>query len=116
MLVITLTGYVSFSEFKKLDIRIGEIVSAERIPGSRKLLKLKVNLGSEERQLVAGLAEHYTPEELVGKQIVVLTNLQPRKFMGVESQGMLLAAVVGEEGKPVLLTPEKKVPPGSPVS
>ncbi len=111
-----MAGYVSFSEFKKLDIRVGEIVSAERIPGSRKLLKLKVNLGSEERQLVAGLAEHYTPEELVGKQIVVLANLQPRKFMGVESQGMLLAAVVGEEGKPVLLTPEKKVPPGSPVS
>ncbi len=111
-----LTGYISFSEFKRLDIRVGEVISAERIPGSKKLIKLKVNLGDEERQLVAGLAEHYQPDELIGKQIVVLTNLQPRKFMGVESQGMLLAAVVGEEGRPVLLTPEKKVPPGSPVS
>ncbi len=111
-----LTGYISFSEFKRLDIRVGEVISAERIPGSKKLIKLKVNLGDEERQLVAGLAEYYQPDELIGKQIVVLTNLQPRKFMGVESQGMLLAAVVGEEGRPVLLTPEKKVPPGSPVS
>ncbi len=108
-------GYVSFSDFKKLDLRVGEIVEAERVEGSRKLVKLIVDLGNERRQLVAGLAEYYEPESLVGKQIVVVTNLQPRKFMGVESQGMLLAAVVGE-GRPVLLTPEKRVPPGTPVS
>ncbi len=108
-------GYVSFSDFKKLDLRVGEIVEAERIEGSRKLVKLIVDLGNERRQLVAGIAEYYVPESLVGKQIVVVTNLQPRKFMGVESQGMLLAAVVGE-GRPVLLTPEEKVPPGTPVS
>ncbi|MDK2372068.1 MAG: methionine--tRNA ligase subunit beta [Candidatus Korarchaeota archaeon] len=108
-------GYISFSDFKKLDLRVGEIIEAERVEGSRKLVKLIVDLGNERRQLVAGLAEHYEPESLVGKQIVVVTNLQPRKFMGIESQGMLLAAVVGE-GRPVLLTPEEKVPPGTPVS
>ncbi len=108
-------GYVSFSDFKKLDLRVGEIIEAERVQGSRKLVKLVVDLGNERRQLVAGIAEYYEPESLVGKQIVVVTNLQPRKFMGVESQGMLLAAVVGE-GRPVLLTPEEKVPPGTPVS
>ncbi len=108
-------GHVSFSDFKKLDLRVGEIVEAERIEGSRKLVKLQVDLGNERRQLVAGIAEHYDPESLVGKQIVVVANLQPRKFMGVESQGMLLAAVVGD-GRPVLLTPEERVPPGTPVS
>ncbi len=108
-------GYISFSEFKRLDIRVGEIVEAEKVEGSRKLVRLTVDLGNERRQLVAGVAEYYEPSQLVGKQIVVVTNLQPRKFMGVESQGMLLAAVVGE-GKPVLLTPEEKVPPGTPVS
>lgn len=105
---------VPFSDFKKLDIRIGEVIEAERIEGSRKLVKLIVDLGSERRQLVAGLAEHYEPEELIGKQIVVITNLERRKFMGVESQGMLLAAVV--DGRPVLLKPEERVPPGTPVS
>ena len=108
-------SYISFSEFKRLDIRVGEIVEAEKVEGSRKLVRLTVDLGNERRQLVAGIAEYYEPSQLVGKQIVVVTNLQPRKFMGVESQGMLLAAVV-REGKPILLTPEEKVPPGTPVS
>lgn len=105
---------VPFSDFKKLDIRVGEVIEAERIEGSRKLVKLVVDLGTERRQLVAGLAEYYEPEELVGKQIVVVTNLERRKFMGVESQGMLLAAVV--DSKPVLLRPEERVPPGTPVA
>lgn len=108
-------SYVSFSDFKKLDLRVGEIVEAERVEGSRKLVRLVVDLGNERRQLVAGIAEQYDPQDLVGKQIVVVANLQPRKFMGIDSQGMLLAAVVGE-GKPVLLTPEERVPPGTPVS
>ncbi len=107
-------GYISFSDFKKLDLRVGEIVEAERVEGSRKLVKLSVDLGNERRQLVAGVAEYYDPKDLVGKQIVVVANLQPRKFMGIESQGMLLAAVV--DGRPVLLSPEEKVPPGTPVS
>ncbi len=107
-------GYVSFSDFKKLDLRVGEIIEAKKVEGSRKLVRLMVNLGNERRQLVAGVAEYYDPEDLIGKQIVVVANLQPRKFMGIESQGMLLAAVV--DGRPVLLSPEEKVPPGTPVS
>ncbi|MEM0016892.1 MAG: methionine--tRNA ligase subunit beta [Candidatus Korarchaeum sp.] len=105
---------VPFSEFKKLDIRIGEVIEAERIEGSKKLVKLMVDLGGERRQLVAGIAEYYEPKDLVGRQIVVVTNLERRRFMGVESQGMLLAAVVG--GRPVLIGPEERVPPGTPVS
>ncbi len=107
-------GYVPFSDFKKLDIRIGEILEVERIEGSRKLVRLVVDLGNERRQLVAGIAEFYEPKDLIGRQIVVVTNLERRKFMGVESQGMLLAAVV--DGRPVLIEPEEKVPPGTPVS
>ncbi|HDI73951.1 MAG TPA: methionine--tRNA ligase, partial [Candidatus Korarchaeota archaeon] len=72
-------GYISFSEFKRLDIRVGEIVEAEKVEGSRKLVRLTVDLGNERRQLVAGIAEYYEPSQLVGKQIVVVTNLQPRK-------------------------------------
>lgn len=105
---------ISFEEFKKLDIRIGKITKAERIRRSNKLILLEVDLGSEKRQLVAGLAPYYAPEELVGKEIVVLANLEPKVFMGYKSQGMLLAAVV--DGKPVLLQPEKEVPPGARVS
>ncbi|RSN69045.1 methionine--tRNA ligase subunit beta [Candidatus Korarchaeum cryptofilum] len=107
-------SYVPFSDFKKLDIRIGEIIEADRIEGSRKLVRLVVDLGSERRQLVAGIAEFYEPKDLIGRQIVVVTNLERRKFMGVESQGMMLAAVVN--GRPVLIEPEEKVPPGTPVS
>jgi len=105
---------VSYAEFKKLDIRIGKVLSAERIKRSNKLILLEVDLGDERRQLVAGLYPHYKPEDLVGREIVVLANLEPKVFMGYKSQGMLLAAVV--DGKPVLLTPEKEVPPGAPVS
>ncbi|RLI06966.1 methionine--tRNA ligase subunit beta [Candidatus Bathyarchaeota archaeon] len=103
---------VSIEEFAKLDLRVGKIIRAERIPGARKLLRLEVDLGEEEpRQLVAGIADFYEPEELVGLNIVVLANLKPKKFMGVESRGMLLAADV--EGRPVLLTVIRDVPPGT---
>ena len=105
---------VSIEEFAKLDLRVGKIIRAERIPGARKLLRLEVDLGEEEpRQLVAGIADFYEPEELVGLNIVVLANLKPKKFMGVESRGMLLAADV--EGRPVLLTVIRDVPPGTKV-
>ncbi len=104
-------NYVTIDEFKKLDIRIGRIVKAEKIEKSRKLIKLEVDVGNEVRQIVAGIAETYRPEELVGKLVVVLVNMKPAKLMGVESRGMLLAADV--EGKAVLLTPEKDVPTGS---
>ena len=102
---------ISFSDFQKLDLRVGTIKTAEAVPGSDKLLKLVVDLGSEERRLVAGIAKAYTPGNLIGKQIVVLTNLEPRTLMGVESQGMLLAGDVN--GAPILLMPDKEVTPGA---
>jgi len=103
---------VSIEEFARLDLRIGRVVKAERIPGSRKLIRLEVDIGEDEpRQLVAGLAGFYEPEELLGMNIVVLANLKPRRFMGVESRGMLLAADV--DGRPVLLTVAEEVPPGT---
>ncbi len=106
---------ITFEEFKKLDIRIGTIRAAEPVPGADRLLKLQVDLGeAEPRTLVAGIREAYRPEDLVGRQIVVLANLQPRKIRGIVSQGMLLAAV--EDGKPVLLGPDQPVKNGTPVS
>ena len=104
---------ISFDEFKKLDLRIGKIVKAGKIEGTNKLLRLEVNLGSETRQIVAGIAEHYAPEALTGREIVVLVNLEPRVLKGIESQGMLLAA--DDNGAPVLLAPDRNVPPGSTV-
>lgn len=101
---------VSFEEFKKLDLRVGKIIEVQRIEGSEKLVKLRVDLGSEERQIIAGIGKQYAPEVLIGKAIVVLVNLEPKTFMGFESQGMLLAADV--EGKPILLLPDQEVPPG----
>lgn len=106
---------MTIDEFRVVDLRIGKIVSAERVEGSEKLVKLQVDTG-EPRQLVAGIGKAYTPEQLVGKEIVVVANLEPRKLMGLESQGMLLAAH-GEDGEsPVLLMPESAVPPGSKIS
>jgi len=102
---------INFEEFQKIDLRIGKIIEAEKIEGTDKLLKLKVDLGEEERQLVAGIAKFYQPEDLIGKEIVVVANLEPKILRGVESQGMLLAADV--EGKPVLLKPDQEVPPGT---
>lgn len=102
---------ITFDDFKKLDLRVGKIVKAEPIVGADKLLRLEVDIGSETRQLVAGIAEQYTPEALIGREIVVLVNLEPRVLKGVESQGMLLAA--DDNGTPVLLAPDREVPPGS---
>ena len=102
---------IDIKEFAKLDIRIGRIVKAENIKGSKKLMKLEVDIGDEVRQIVAGVAEVYKPEELVGKLVPVLVNIKPAKLMGVESRGMVLAADVN--GKPVLLHPDREVPPGS---
>jgi methionine--tRNA ligase beta chain len=105
---------IDFEDFKKLDIRIAKIIEAENIEESEKLLKLKINLGEEERQIVAGLGKEYSADDLVNKEIVVLANLEPKKLMGYESQGMLLAAV--DDGKPILLKPEKDVSPGTKIS
>jgi methionyl-tRNA synthetase len=107
------TSSISYKEFQSLDIRIGQVESAERIEGSDKLLKLTVNMGQERRQVVAGIAQGYRPEDLVGSQVVVLANLEPSKLFGVESQAMLLAADVN--GRAVLLRPQEKVKPGTKV-
>ncbi len=104
---------IPFADFQKIDLRVGKIITAERVDGSEKLLKLKVNLGDEleERQIIAGIGKVYEPESLVGKNIVVVANLEPRNLMGLESQGMLLASDGGEG--PVILTTAGVVPPGS---
>ena len=103
---------VSLSDFEKLDIRVGKVLKAEKIPGSRKLVKIEVDLGEPKpRTLVAALVGFYEVEDLLGMNIVVLTNLKPKRFMGVESRGMLLAADV--DGRPVLLTTAGDVPPGT---
>ncbi|MFA4946473.1 MAG: methionine--tRNA ligase subunit beta [Candidatus Micrarchaeia archaeon] len=82
----------SYDDFKKLDLRVATIKTAERVPGADKLLKLTVSLGSEERTLAAGIAEFKTPEELVGKRVIIVANLEPRTIRGIVSQGMMLAA------------------------
>ena len=102
---------IDINEFAKLDLRIGKIKNAERVEGSKKLIKLEVDVGDETRQLVAGIAEEYNPESLIGKLVPVLANLKPVKLMGVESQGMILAVDVN--GKPILLHPDREVPAGS---
>jgi len=102
---------ISFEEFKKIELKVGKVLNAEKIEGSEKLLKLIVDLGDERRQLVAGIAKYYKLEDLIGKEIVVVANLEPKNLMGIESQGMLLAADV--DGEPVILIPEKEVPPGT---
>jgi methionine--tRNA ligase beta chain len=103
--------YIKFEEFKKLELKIGEIVSVEDIPGADKLYKLQVNLGDKVVELVAGLKTSYTTEELLHKKVPVLVNLEPKTVRGVTSNGMILACDL--DGKPVLLTPDKDVPPGS---
>jgi methionyl-tRNA synthetase len=102
---------LDITEFLKVDLRVARVVSAERIEGATKLLRLRVDLGTEERQIVAGIATAYEPEALVGKRIVVVANLKPAKLRGVESQGMLLAADLG--GRPIVATFEEDVPPGT---
>src|SRR3989338_7821114 len=102
---------ITLEDFQKLDLKIATIVRAEAVPNSDKLVKLQIDLGSERRQIVAGIRKSYSPEELVGKQIVVVANLKPTKLMGELSEGMLLAAAEGET--PIILTPEKNVKNGS---
>src|SRR5882672_2548427 len=107
------SSLISIDTFAQIDLRVGQIVSAERIPKADKLLRLSVELGEPEpRQLLAGIAEFYTPEELVGQKIIVVANLQPRTLRGFESQGMLLAATASD-GKPMLATVPTDTPVGS---
>lgn len=109
---VTAKPTITIDDFKKVDLRIARVTQAENVPKSEKLLKLQVDVGSEKRQIVAGIAQHYKPEDLVGKSIVVVFNLQPAKLMGQESQGMLLAAS-DSNGKLVVVTPSDDIESGS---
>lgn len=101
---------ITFEDFKKLDIRVGEVKSAEKIPETDKLLRLEVDFGEESRQIVSGIAENYEPEDIIGKQFPFILNLESRIIRGVESNGMILAA---DDGKPILLSPLEKVTKGA---
>ena len=103
---------IPFSDFMKLELRVGKVEEATQVPKSRNLLKLIVDFGSEKRQAVAGLLQYYKPEELVGKKFVFLVNLERRKLMGIESQCMVLAAE-DNEGKVILVGPENDIAAGS---
>jgi methionine--tRNA ligase beta chain len=107
---------IQYDDFLKLDLRVGTITAAEAHPNADKLLVIQVDLGTEQRQLVAGIRAYYDPAQLVGKQIIVVANLAPRMMRGLESKGMLLAASTPDKSQVVLLTTEKPVPPGSTVS
>jgi methionyl-tRNA synthetase len=106
---------IQFDDFAKLELKAGTIIACEKVEKADKLLKLEVDLGTEKRTIVSGIAQHYTAEEMVGKQVVVVTNLAPRKMKGIESQGMILTAE-DNDGKLQLLKPENPVSPGSNVS
>ena len=105
---------VSIEEFRKVELRVATIRSAEPHPNADKLMVLQIDLGNEQRQICAGIRNHYEPEELVGRQIVVVANLETAKLRGLESQGMLLAA--SDEDRVIILTPEKAVQSGAKVS
>ena len=104
---------IGLADFEKVEMRVGQVRTAERVKGTQKLLKMTVDIGSEVRQIVAGIAEQYPPESLPGRKVVVVTNLAPRKLRGIESNGMVLAAVVGEAGAPVLVSVPDETPNGS---
>jgi len=105
---------VDIEDFKKLGLKIGRVIQAERINGSDKLLKLEIDLGNEKRQIVAGIGQSYQPEELINSEIIVVSNLEPKTIMSLESNGMLLATQ-DEESRVILIRPEKEVAPGSEV-
>ena len=108
--------FVDISDLKKVELVVGTIEQCEDFPGSEKLLKLQVNFGDKgTRQILAGMKKYYKPEELIGKQGVFVFNLKPRKMMGAESQGMMLAAT-NEEGVPQIITVSKRVPNGTKIS
>ena len=102
---------ITIDKFFETELKVATVMAAERVPKSNKLIKLTVDLGEETRTVVAGIGQQYEPEPLVGRQVIVVANLEPAKLMGVESQGMVLAASI--DGKPVLLHPEQQVPNGT---
>lgn len=106
-----LLSQITIEDFAKVQMRVGQILEAEKIEGSRRLIKLRVDIGTEVRQVVAGIAEAYEPANLLNRKVVIVANLKPAKLMGVESNGMIVAASI--DGKPVLETFTEEVPNGS---
>jgi methionyl-tRNA synthetase len=106
---------ITIEEFQRVELRTAKILAAEPVPKSKKLMRLEVDLGAERRQIVAGIAGRYSAESLLGKTVVIVANLQPARLMGLESNGMVLAASLPETGEPVVLVPETEVPPGTKV-
>ncbi|MBS1807304.1 MAG: methionine--tRNA ligase [Acidobacteria bacterium] len=107
-------AYIGIEDFLKVELRVGEILTAERIPKADKLLKFTMDLGeAQPRQILAGIAQYYEPEKLIGRKVIVVANLAPRKLRGLESQGMILAASIGEEGRPILAGFLEEVPNGA---
>ena len=102
---------ISIEDFARIELRAGEVLEAERVPGSKKLIRMIVDLGNEKRQVVAGIARKYAPEALLRKKVILVANLQPARLMGVESNGMVLAAVAGDE--PILAGFQEDVPNGT---
>jgi methionyl-tRNA synthetase len=102
---------ISIEDFAKIQMRVGQILEAEKVEGSRKLIKLRVDIGTEVRQVVAGIAEAYDPGSLLNRKVILVANLKPARLMGIESNGMIVAATV--DGKPVLATFAEAVPNGA---
>jgi methionyl-tRNA synthetase len=102
---------VTMEDFSRMQLRVARVLAAEPVKGSKKLFRLQIDIGDEQRQIVSGIAPFYKPEELVGRDVVVIVNLQPAKIFGVESRGMILAAGDGAS----LLVPLRPVPPGTPI-
>jgi methionyl-tRNA synthetase len=109
---VELKPQISIDEFAKVDLRVATVIKAEPVPKAKKLLKLEVDLG-EKRTVVAGISTAYAPDELIGKQVIIVANLKPAKLMGVESRGMLIAAV--DDNGPTVATLDKPVAPGTPL-
>jgi methionyl-tRNA synthetase len=105
---------IQYEDFAKLDLRVGTIIKAEKVEKADKLLKLLVDIGTEQRTVVSGIAMHFAPEDIIGKQVTLVANLAPRKMRGIESQGMILMAE--DKGKLVFVNPNEAVTPGSGVS
>jgi len=102
---------ISFEDFKKLDLRVAKILAAERVENSEKLIKLQIDLGEEKRQIIAGIGKFYSPEDLINKKIIIVSNLEPKSLMGLESHGMLLAA--SNDDTISLLIPDQDIDPGA---
>jgi methionyl-tRNA synthetase len=109
----TTDGRITIDDFAKVEMRVGQVKSAEKVKSADKLLKLEVDIGTEVRTIVAGIAEKYAPEKIIGMKVVIVANQQPRKLRGVESNGMIVAASVGEKGLPVLASFLEDVPVGA---